>query len=36
MGLQGGQEWARRLELRERAKIAGEEAKAKEADKKEQ
>ena len=33
---QGGQEWARRLELKELAKIAAEEAKAKEADKKKQ
>jgi hypothetical protein len=32
---QGGQEWARRLEMRELAKIAAEEAKEKEAKKKE-
>jgi len=36
LALQGGQEWARRLELKELAKIAAEEAKAKEADKKKQ
>jgi len=36
LALQGGQEWARRLELREVAKIAAEEAKAKAADKKSQ
>ena len=34
--VQGGQEWARRLELKELARIAAEEAKAKEADKKKQ
>jgi len=36
LALQGGQEWARRLEMKELAKIAAEEAKEKEARKKEQ
>jgi len=36
LALQGGQEWARRLEMKELARIAAEEAKVKEGEKKEQ